>query len=136
MIWYYLFFNHGLEFQDSVCNGCHDLTMLNVNISDIATITVKNVDYHCIIHNISKSEAFDLSKNSVLQDSGYILKNIVLNFSLSMTVSFILLFLSSIYKIVDSMYIYKPLNIYIGTVMKNSEMLIFVPDHLKTKKNV
>ena len=35
---------------------------------------------------------------------------------------------------VDSMDIYKPLNINIGTVMKNPEMLTFVPDHLKTKK--
>ena len=35
------FLNHGFEFQDSVCNGCHDLTMLSVNISDIAIITIK-----------------------------------------------------------------------------------------------
>ena len=35
---------------------------------------------------------------------------------------------------VDSMDIYKPSNINIGTVMKNLEMLTFVPDHLKTKK--
>ena len=35
---------------------------------------------------------------------------------------------------VDSMDIYKSLNICIGTVMKNPEMLKFVPDHLKTKK--
>ena len=35
---------------------------------------------------------------------------------------------------VDSLNIYKSLSINIGTVMKNSEMLKFVPDHLKTKK--
>ena len=35
---------------------------------------------------------------------------------------------------VDSMDICKSLNVNIGTVMKNSEMLKFVPDHLKTKK--
>ena len=35
---------------------------------------------------------------------------------------------------VDSMNIYKYLNIGIGTVMKNPEILKFVPDHLKTKK--
>ena len=72
MICYYWFFNWGFEFQDSVSNGCHDLTMLSVNISDIAIITVKNVDYRCIIHNISKSEAINLLKNSVLEDRGYI----------------------------------------------------------------
>ena len=32
--------------------------------------------------------------------------------------------------------IYESLNISIVTVMKNPEMLKFVPDHLKTKKNV
>ena len=35
---------------------------------------------------------------------------------------------------VDIMDIYKSLNISVGTVMKNSEMLKFVPDHFKTKK--
>ena len=77
MICHYWFFNHGFKFQDSVCNGCHDLTMLNVNINDIAIITVKNVDYHCIIHNNSKSEAINLLKNSVLEDRGYIYKKIL-----------------------------------------------------------
>ena len=37
--------------------------MLTVDIDDIANITVKNVDYCCIIHNISKSEAINLLKN-------------------------------------------------------------------------
>ena len=34
----------------------------------------------------------------------------------------------------DSMDTYKSLNIYIGTVMKNPEILKFIPDHLKTKQ--
>ena len=34
---------------------------------------------------------------------------------------------------VDSMDIYRSTNINIGTVMKNPEMLKFVPNHLKTK---
>ena len=55
MICHYWFYNHGFEFQNSVCNGCHDLSILSVNISDIAIITVKNVDCHSIIHTIRKS---------------------------------------------------------------------------------
>ena len=35
---------------------------------------------------------------------------------------------------VDIVDIYKSLNISIGTVMKNSEMLKFASDHLKTRK--
>ena len=65
-------FNHGFKLPDSICSGCHDLSMLCINISIIAFIIVKNVDYHCIIHNISKSEAINLLKNSVLEDRGYI----------------------------------------------------------------
>ena len=64
--------SEGIEFQDYVYNGCHDLTMLSVNMSDIAIITIKNVDYRSIIQNISKSESIDLLKNSVLEDRGYI----------------------------------------------------------------
>ena len=70
IIWHYLSFNNGFKFQDYICNGCHDLIMLSVNISGIAIFTVKNADYGCIIHNISKSEAIDLLKNSVLKNSG------------------------------------------------------------------
>ena len=64
MICHYFFFNHGFKFENYVCNGCHDLTMLSVNISDIAFITVKNTYYRCIVHNISKFEAINLLENS------------------------------------------------------------------------
>ena len=69
---HYWFFNHGFNFKDYECNGCHDLAMLSVYISDMAIITVKNVDYWCIIHNISKFEEINLSENSVLENRGYI----------------------------------------------------------------
>ena len=54
MICYYGFFNHGFNFQDYICHGCHDLTLLsvNINISDTAISTVKNVDYR--LFNICK----------------------------------------------------------------------------------
>ena len=51
--WYY---NHRFQFQNFVCDGYYDLTMLCLNISDIAKIAIKRVDYGCIIHDISKSE--------------------------------------------------------------------------------
>ena len=42
--------------------------MLCLNISDIAKIAIKRVDYGCIIHDISKSEEIQLLENSVLGD--------------------------------------------------------------------
>ena len=72
---HYWFFNHGFKFQDSVCNSCHDFTMLCLNISDIAIITVINVVYHCIIHDISKSDTINLLENSVCLKIMAIYKN-------------------------------------------------------------
>ena len=66
------FFNNGFEFQDYVCNGCHDLTILCLNMSVITIITVKNVDYRCIIYKISKPEVTKLLKSTALEKHGYI----------------------------------------------------------------
>ena len=71
MICYYWFFNHGFKFQDSVCRGCYDSAILCLNVSDIAIITVKNIGYSSIVHNISKSEAVNLLKTYVLDGREY-----------------------------------------------------------------
>ena len=47
------------------------MTMLCLIISDIAII-VKGLDFRCIFHGITKSEAIHLLKNSVLDDRVYI----------------------------------------------------------------
>ena len=60
-----------IKFQNSICNGSHDLAMLSLNVSDITLIAVKGVDYHCTIHGISKSEGIRLWENSVLDDYMY-----------------------------------------------------------------
>ena len=57
IVCHYCCFNHEFKFQSSVYNGCHDMTMLCLNLSDIASITVKGVDYRCISHYISESDA-------------------------------------------------------------------------------
>ena len=41
----YCVFNHGLNFQYSVFNGCHNLMMFCLDISNIVIVTVKCVDY-------------------------------------------------------------------------------------------
>ena len=65
---HYWFVNNGF-----IYNGCHDLLMLCLNISNITIITAKGIDYHCIIHDISKSDASHLLEHSVLGDGGYIM---------------------------------------------------------------
>ena len=108
------------------------MTNVIVNISDIPIITVTDVDYGCIIHNISRSEAINLLKKLCSSKSWIYTKNIFLNFGLFKAVFLFSLF--NIYKIVDSMDIFKYLNINIGTVMENPEILKSVTDHYKIKK--
>ena len=52
-----------LVFQPNVCNKCHDLLMMSVNLSDIAILIIKGSDYPCIISLISKNEAINLLQN-------------------------------------------------------------------------
>ena len=133
MICHYWFFNHRFKFQDSVCNGCHDLEIWSVNISDIAIITVKNIDYRCIIDSISKSETTNFFRKFCTLRSWIYRKNIVLIFSLLKT-DFFFFFFFSLFKMVYNEYsmdIYKSVKISTGTVARNREMLKFVPDHLK-----
>ena len=62
-VYHYWYFKHlsilsilRFKFQKSFCNHCHYLLMLSLNISDITIITVKGIDYNCIISDNSKSD--------------------------------------------------------------------------------
>ena len=46
--------------------------MLCGNLSDTTIITVKGIDYRCIIHDINKFEVTDLLENSAFDCRGYI----------------------------------------------------------------
>ena len=70
MVCHYCFLNYVFKFQDFICNGCHHMTMLSVNISDIAIISIKNVDYCWIIQKISKYEVINVLESSMLEDWG------------------------------------------------------------------
>ena len=50
--WYFL--NNSFKFQPNVCNRCHNLLMISMNLSDIAILNIKGSDYRCIISLISK----------------------------------------------------------------------------------
>ena len=42
---YWYFLNKGFKFQPNVCNICHDLLMMYMNLSDIAILNIKGSDY-------------------------------------------------------------------------------------------
>ena len=63
---YWYFLNKGFKFQPYVSNGCLDLLMMPMNLSDIAISKIKNADYHCIITGINKCEAIKVLQNNDL----------------------------------------------------------------------
>ena len=57
---YWYFLNKGFKFKPNVCNRCHDLLKMSINLTDIAILNIKGSDYYCIISGISKSESINL----------------------------------------------------------------------------
>ena len=70
--WYIL--NKGFKFQPTVCNRCHDLLLMSMDLSDIAILNIKSAYYCCIISGISKNEhkhnakcCFDQKKRNIVK---------------------------------------------------------------------
>ena len=63
---YWYFLNYSFKFQPNVCNRCHDLLTMSMNLSDIAILNIKGSDYRCIISRISENEAINLMLNTDL----------------------------------------------------------------------
>ena len=42
---YWYFLNKGFQLQPNVCNRCHDLLMMSINLSDIAILNIRSADY-------------------------------------------------------------------------------------------
>ena len=60
---YWYFLNMGFKFQTHVCNGCHNVLMMSINLNNIAILNFKGAEYHCIISRISNSEDINLMQN-------------------------------------------------------------------------
>ena len=45
--WYFL--DKGFRFQPTVSKDCHDVVMVSIDISSIAILNIRGVDYCCII---------------------------------------------------------------------------------------
>ena len=71
-----IFLDKAFKFQPNLYNGCHDLFVMSMNLSDIAILNMKVSNYCCIISGISKSEAINIMKNIDLIEESGTLKNI------------------------------------------------------------
>ena len=59
----YYSFEKGFKFQTNVCNECHDVLMMSMNLNDIAVLNIRNFGYLILIKGISESEAVYLLRN-------------------------------------------------------------------------
>ena len=66
---YWYFWNKELKFHPYVCNRCHNLVMMSMNVSDTAILNIRSAAYCCIVSGISKSEARTLMQNIGLTSS-------------------------------------------------------------------
>ena len=51
---YYYFKDIAFKHQPSVCNGCHDFSMIVQDLSDFFVVTIKNVDYRIYVRSVDK----------------------------------------------------------------------------------
>ena len=42
---YWYFLDKGLKFQSTVCNSCHDVFMISIDIDNIGILNICGVDY-------------------------------------------------------------------------------------------
>ena len=68
-----IFLKYSFKFQPNICNRCHDLLMMSINVSNIVILNIKGSNYRCIISLISKNEAIN-----VLQNAGFTGKTVTL----------------------------------------------------------
>ena len=58
-----IFLGKGFKFQPDVCNDFHNVLMMSMNLSDIASLNMHSADYCCIINGISKIKAINIMQN-------------------------------------------------------------------------
>ena len=65
---YWYFKNVRFKFELHVCNKCHDVLVTAYELKNIVILSVKGVDFRCILWGISRNEAVHRLNNSVLED--------------------------------------------------------------------
>ena len=55
-------------FLNEGCNRCHNLSMVSIDLNDIATSNIKGSGCRSIISRISKNEAMNLIQNASLTE--------------------------------------------------------------------
>ena len=69
-----VFFDKRFKYQLDVCNLCHDLVMMSININSVAILNIQGVHYRCIINKIRKNDVLNLLQKAELNEEKGVLK--------------------------------------------------------------
>ena len=67
---YWFFKDIGFNFEEHVCNKCHDLLTMAHSLKDVAMLSTKGATFRCMLMGISKNEDLKRLNNSVTYDRG------------------------------------------------------------------
>ena len=70
---YWYFLDKAFKFQLDFWNRCHDVSMMSINVKDIAILNIRGVECHCIITGICKCDAVNLLQNADLTEERVVL---------------------------------------------------------------
>ena len=54
---YWRFKNIGYKYEQYVCSGCHDLSMMVYDLNNVMILNIKGFDYRCFVFNTSRNDA-------------------------------------------------------------------------------
>ena len=65
---YWFFKDVGFNFEEHVCNACHDLLTMDHSLKNIVILGAKGATFRCLLIDTSKNEALKKLNNSVTYD--------------------------------------------------------------------
>ena len=70
-LWHYWLFNNvGFNFEEHICNKCHDLLTMAHSLKNISILSTRGNTFRCILIGIGKNEGLKRLNNSVTYDEG------------------------------------------------------------------
>ena len=67
---YWYFKDIGYNFERYVCNKCHNLSIMADELENIAILTLKGVNYGCVLWNITRYDTINRLNNAKFDDKG------------------------------------------------------------------
>ena len=65
---YWYFLDKNFNYEQNLCNGCHDLMQKAMNFNDVAIVSIKGIDYRIHFWYMSKDQAMNIMHNSNLNE--------------------------------------------------------------------